>query len=98
MTTLQFAGAANLVRDKAYDPTWVAAFADQLQIDPSLIEHVEISAHEEGLRAMDDRCAEIEFDFAAISRGEALCISAVASVELTERKPKITLLRFIEPG
>lgn len=96
MTTAQFAGAPRLVRAMAYDPAWVAAFAQQLQIAAELIEHVEIDAHDEGLRATSDRRAEIELDFAAIAQGDAHCISAVASVELNGRQPKITLLRFID--
>lgn len=98
MTTAQFAGAPRLVRAKAYDPAWISAFAQELQIAADLIDHVEIDAHEEGLRATSDDCAEIEFDFAAIAQGEAHCISALASVELTGRQPKITLLRFIDPN
>ena len=96
MIAAEFTGAARLVRDMAYDPAWVSAFAQELQIAADLIDHVEIDAHEERLRATSDDCAEIEFDFAAIAQGEAHCVSAIASVELTGRQPKITLLWFID--
>lgn len=96
MTSADFVGVSRRLRDKAYDPEWVAAFATKLDLDPNLVEHAEINAEEDALRITHPGIAEIEFDFAAICGGAAHCISAVASLVIADGKMTVSLARFVE--